>query len=330
MTAMLFVYSQQANATEIQIRPDQQPGSIQNQIRSLPPGSTIRFFTGRHTASLQLSDLHGTPQSPIRVTADPGATVEGTYDGSADKFSHGSGIIIDKSSDIIVEQLTISGFERGITLGGCRSVTVQSNNIHDVGNYGVMCYKSNDIKIFNNKIDKSYREHGIYISHSGVNIELSGNYIRDTHINGIHINGAIIKPIITNNHLERTGSFPTKEGGAGLTLVGGTSDPTVTGNTFRDIYGQSITLDAPNAIIKDNTFESYAWSGILALPKAQNLKMANNKFQDPKVIPLQFSSSTISSLQASGNHYYYSGPVCQEKESKRTYTIKEWRDLGKD
>ena len=321
------VFSQ---ANEVQIRPDMDPAALQNQLRSLQPGSTIRLLPGRHTKQLHFSNLHGTPSTPILITASPDAILEGPYNGSSDTFTKSSGILLDSSSDIVLEQLTISGFERGITIGGCRSVTVKSNKIHDIGNYGVMNYHSDGTKITGNKIERSYREHGIYVSESGKDIEVLDNIIQDTHINGIHINGNIPKPIVTGNTLLRTGSFPTKEGGAGLTLVGGTTEPVVERNTFKDIYGQGITTEAPNSTIKDNTFESYSWSGILGLPKAQGLKLVNNTFRDSKVIPLQLYPVVLSSLSATGNRYSTSGPVCQEYDSNRTYGLKQWREIGKD
>lgn len=318
------------SAAEIQISPGDDPAALQAKVRSLPPGSTVRLLPGRHTATLRLSGLHGTPQNPIRITADPGATLEGAYDKDSNVFSKSAGLLLEASSDILVENITVSGFERGITLGSCKDVTVKDNHIHDVGNYGVMSYKSDDIKIVGNTIERSYREHGIYISSSGMAPSLTSNTISDTHINGIHINGAISKPIVADNHLVRTGLFPTKEGGAGLTLVGGVTDPVVERNTFKDIYGQGITVDAPNAVIRDNTFESCTWSGILGLPKALDMNLANNAFNDSKVIPLQLSAAILPSMTASGQRYAKGSAVCQERESKRAISLDAWQEMGKD
>lgn len=327
---ILSVHSLPASIIEITIHPSDDPAAVQSKVRTLPPGSTVRLLPGRHTNPLRFSGLRGTPQNPIRITADIGATLEGTYDKNTDTFTKGAGIIIEKSSDILIEKCSISGFERGITLGACNHVTIKENNIHDIGNYGVMSFKSDNIVITANVIERSYREHGIYISASGQFPFVTDNTIRDTHINGIHVNGAIVNPNLSGNRLERTGLFPTKEGGAAITLVGGTIDPVVERNTFNDIYGQGITLDAPNAVIRDNTFASYAWSGILGLPKALNLNLANNVFAAPKTIPLQLSAAILPSLTASGQRYASGLAVCQERESKRTHTLEAWREMGKD
>ncbi|OLN29420.1 hypothetical protein DVDV_1098 [Desulfovibrio sp. DV] len=193
-----------------------------------------------------------------------------------------------------------------------------------------MSYKSNNTKISNNTIERSYREHGIYMSASGNTPTIADNTIRDTHINGIHINGTIVNPTVSNNHLERTGTFPVKEGGAAITLVGGVTDPVVRHNTFTGIYGQGITVNAPNAAIIENNFVSYTWSGILGLPKALDLKLTGNTFADSKVIPLQLNADVIPSLTATGQHYAPGIPVCQEQNSQRTYTLGAWKEMGKD
>jgi parallel beta-helix repeat protein len=319
-----------ARAAEVLVPPGQNPAITQNQCRSLPPGSTIRLMPGRHALPLQLSELHGSSQAPIHITAEPQAFIDGWQDKAAGKFGHGSGILLEKSSFVVVEGLSISGFERGITIGGCQSVTLKANIITDVSNYGIMSYMSDGTAISENRIERSYLEHGIYVSGAGKQIIITKNIIRDTHINGIHVNGAVAGPVIADNTLERTGSFPSKEGGAALTLLGGTTSPVVTNNHLKNIYGQGITVDAPNAVIRGNSFESCAWSSILGLPQSLNLHLAGNVFQDSKVVPLQLSGTIIPSLTAAGDHFATTGPVCQENESHKSYHLKDWQGIGKD
>ena len=325
LAALLIQVPLMAWAGDIEVRPGQNPAP-----QNLAPGSTLRLMPGRHTMPLHLSDLHGTAQAPIRITAEPGAVLDGWQDKAAGKFGPGSGILLEKSSDVVLEGLNITGFERGITLGSCRMITVRGNTITDVSNYGIMSYMSDAVSLLENRIERSRLEHGIYVSGAAKQILISKNIIRDTHINGIHVNGNVVAPVISGNTLERTGLYPTKEGGAGLTLIGGTTSPLVQGNHFKNIYGQGITLDAPNATVGDNTFESCAWSSILGLPHALNLHLTGNAFQDSKVIPLQLTAGIIPSLSASGNRFATNGPVCQENESHKTYLLKDWRGIGKD
>ena len=315
---------------EIQVGPGDDPAALKSRLRLVPPGSTIRLLSGVFGNGLQLSELRGTPQAPIRITAAPGASLEGRRDKGAKTFAHGSGLLLEQSVNVIVEGLTIAGFERGITLGGCQAVTLKGNTIHDVNNFGIMSYRSNATSIVANRIERCYAEHGIYISDAATQIVITDNVIRDTHVNGIHINGAVVAPVITGNRLEQTGSFPTKEGGAALTLVGGTTAPMVAHNQFKKIYGQGITLAAPNATIEANTFEACAWSGILGLPQATGMRLSGNDFRNVGVIPLQLSQAVIASATASGNRYSDRFPVCESTDGKRTYSLKDWQGLGKD
>ncbi|WP_300156322.1 nitrous oxide reductase family maturation protein NosD [Solidesulfovibrio sp.] len=315
---------------EVQVRPGDDPDTLSNRLRSLAPGSVVRLMPGTYGKSLRISELRGTPQAPIRIAAAPGASLEGRGDQGAKSFAHGSGILLEKSSHVVIEGLTISGFQRGVTVGNCQSVTLKGNTIRDVDSYGIMSYRSDGTAIVENRIERCHSEHGIYVSDVAANIVIAKNIIRDTHVNGIHINGAVAGPVITDNQLERTGSFPTKEGGAGLTLVGGTTAPMVARNHFKNIYGQGITLDAPNAVIEANTFESCAWSGVLGLAHGTGLRLSGNDFRNAAVIPLQFSPAVIASMTAAGDRYSSTFPVCESPDNKRTYSLKEWQALGKD
>jgi len=327
---LLLEASLAAAGMDVQVRPTDDPNALKERSHSLAPGSTVRLTPGVYAKGLRFSELRGTPQAPIRITAAPGASLEGWQDKGAKTFGSGSGILLEKSSNVVIEGVPIAGFERGITLGGCQSVTVKGNTIHDVSSYGVMSYRSDGTAILENHIERSHAEHGIYISDVATKIVISKNVIRDTHVNGIHINGAVVGPVITDNQLERTGSFPTKEGGAGLTLTGGTSAPVVTGNHFKNIYGQGITLDAPNAVIDNNTFESCAWSAILGLPRGINLRMSGNDFQNASVVPLQFSAAMLASVAASGDRFSNKSAVCEVSDGQRKYSLKDWQAMGKD
>lgn len=315
---------------EIQVQPSDDPDALSNRFRSLPPGSIVRLMPGTYGKSLHISELRGTAQAPIRITAAPGASLDGRGERGAKTFAHGSGILLEKSSYVVIEGLTIAGFQRGVTVGSCQSVTLKGNTIHDVDSYGIMSYRSDGTNIVENRIERCHSEHGIYVSDAAAKIVIAKNSIRDTHVNGIHINGAVVGPVITDNQLERTGAFPTKEGGAGLTLVGGTTAPMVARNHFKNIHGQGITLDAPNAVIEANTFESCAWSGILGLPHGTGLRLSGNDFRNAAVIPLQLSPAVIASLTASGDRYSNKFPVCESADNKRTYSLEQWRSLGKD
>uniref|UniRef100_I2Q334 Right handed beta helix domain-containing protein n=1 Tax=Desulfovibrio sp. U5L TaxID=596152 RepID=I2Q334_9BACT len=320
-----------ALAADIQIRPTDAPAGLEARLRSVPPGTVLRIAPGLYPQGIQLSELRGTPAAPIRITADPGgAGMEGWRDKKAKAFGEGSGILLQKASNVVIEGVTIAGFVRGVTLGSCQDVTIKDSTITDVSSYGIMSYRSNGTTIQGNTIERAYNEHGIYISDVAAKIVIAKNTIRDTHINGIHINGAVAGAVISGNRLERTGSFPTKEGGAGLTLIGGATAPVVEGNRFSHIYGQGITLDAPGATITGNTFEDCSWSAILGLPHGTNLRMTDNVFKDTGVIPLQFPPGILGSVTASGNRYAANQPVCEVGDGQRKLGLKDWQGMGKD
>jgi len=247
---------------------------------TLTPGDTATFTPGVYTGAASLNKLHGAPGRPIVITAEKGAAIESWKDTDHKVPLPVSSLLLQNSSNIEITNLNIAGAARGITLGNCTNVTISKNYIHDISNYGIMNYKSSGTSITDNTIERSSLEHGIYISADASNIRITNNTIRDTHVNGIHINGNITAPLVENNTLERIGSYPTKEGGAAITFVGGVTAPIARNNIFKAIHGHAITLDAPNALITSNTFQSCDWSAILALPNATNMTLTNNRFKD--------------------------------------------------
>lgn len=328
MASFAFSGAADAQGQSFAITPQEGLGKLAK--LPLGPGATVTLKPGTYTDTVKLAGLHGAKDRPIVITAEKGAVIASWKDAASREILPTSSILLEKSNDVVFRNLDIAGASRGITLGSCNNIIIENNNIHDIGNYGVMNYHSSDVTIKNNVIERSTFEHGIYLSGPSAGVRVIGNTIRDTHVNGIHINGAHVNTVVSGNHLERTGQYPTKEGGAAVTLVGGTSGPLVENNTFKDIYGQGITVDAPDAVIKGNTFVSYAWSAILALPHAQQLTIAGNTFQDPKTIPVQTSANLLPTLTASGNRYAANCPVAQERESKRSYSLSDWQGIGKD
>lgn len=297
----------------------------------LGPGSVVVLKPGIYRGGATLSEVRGAPGRPVVIMGEKGAIIESWTDKAKHEYLNGSSLNIGKCSNIEIRGLEMSGAVRGITLGNCKDIVLRNNNIHDIRNYGIMSYFSSNVTISDNLIERSALEHGIYISGDATKVVLTGNTIRDTHINGIHINGKIVAPVVEKNTLERTGLYPTKEGGAGVTLIGGVTAPLVQGNTFKNIYGQGITVGADRAVIAGNTFESYSWSAILALPTAQSLTIEGNRFEDRRCIPLQLPASILGSLKAVNNTYAIKdGRVFQDSVTEKVMTLKQWKASGKD
>jgi len=267
-----------ALARDIPLSPTQGLAQLTRLGPELRPGDTVTLKPGVYKGSATLNGVHGDPLRPIVITAEKGARIESWTDADKTHFLPASSLLIQTSNDMEISNLDIAGAARAVTLGNCTNMTITHNHIHDVSNYGIMNYMSSGTSITNNTIERSSLEHGIYISGDATNIRIADNTIRDTHVNGIHINGKVAAPLVENNTLERIGSYPTPEGGAAITFVGGVTAPVARNNTFKAIHGQGITIDAPNALIESNTFAGQAWSAILALPNATNMTLRDNHF----------------------------------------------------
>lgn len=321
-------------ATQYVITPDQglQQLTALSDNSLLLPGTTVLLKAGTYTGTAHLSWVNGTQDLPIVISGESGTIIESWKDKSTQQYMNGSSLLIENSSYIQFNNLDISGAERGFTLGSCNNVTVANNFIHDISNYGIMSYRSSGVTIDTNDIERSFYEHGIYVSDFASNIHIVNNTIRDTFINGIHINGAVVAPLVENNLLERTGRYPTGGGGgAGITFIGGVTSPVARGNTFRNIYGQGITIDAPDGTIASNTFEDYTWSGILGLAGAVGLTLDSNKFQDSGTYPLQFGPNMLSTLKATNDTYLIQcGLVYQNNDTGQLYSLEQWKAMGFD
>lgn len=320
-----------AQAQELAITPQEGLEQLSKMGSRLGPGVTVVLKPGIYKGSASLSEVRGAPGRPVVITAEKGAVIESWKDKAKQEHLSASSLSLSKCSHIEIRGLDISGASRGITLGNCSNIVVRQNKIHDIGNYGIMSYFTTNVTIEENVIERSTFEHGIYISGDATNVRIAGNAIRDTHINGIHVNGVIVAPVLEKNTLERTGSYPTKEGGAGITFIGGVSAPVARENTLKAIYGQGITVEAKNAVIAANKFESYSWSAILALPGAQNLTITDNRFLDPTCIPLQLPSALLASLKATQNTYAVKDKrVFQDTQTQKVMTLDQWKAAGKD
>lgn len=297
----------------------------------LQPGTTVTLRAGTYTGMVSLSYVNGTAAAPIVIQAEAGAVIESWANKSTKAYGNGSSILMEKCSYIEFRNLDISGATRGMTLGSSHHIKVTKSSIHDISNYGIMNYRTSDVLIDGNVIERSSVEHGIYISGSATGVKVTNNTVRDTHVNGIHVNGVVVAPVVENNILERTGRYPTAAGGAGITFIGGVTSPTVRNNTFRNVHGQGITIDATDGLIAFNTFEGNSWSSILTMANATNLKLDSNKFQDLNVIPLQFSTKILSNLVATNNTYSIkTGIVCNNTNTNKRITLTEWKAMGFD
>lgn len=336
--SLLYVLSTTAgeaaadNNTQVIVSPAEGVAGISKALSSATPGTRILVMKGQYFGMIKASNVHGTADMPITVEAKPGVILLAKQVEQQDLPKvQGSVIEIGKSSNLILRGFELAGGNRGITLGNCQSIRIENNIIHDVGNYGVMSYYSNDTVIRHNHIFRSFIEHGVYISGPATGLIVSDNLIEDTHINGLHMNGEIIKPLVERNIFVRIGCFPSKEGGAAITFINGAQEGTIRNNLFIDIYGQGIIVSSPKLIINNNIFDGVSWSVLLALPGAANMEFRGNIVREKHTIPFQFADGILATFKANYNWYDMGGqPMFEEDSSKRTLTHTQWLKEGMD
>ena len=302
---------------------------------AVSPGQKIILSKGAYDAPFNASGLKGLPGNPIVITGEVTAEDSKGISPNYKDFPTLPGMLLQNCNYVRVEGLHFTGGQRGITLGSCNDVTVKNVHVSKISNFGIMNYDSSNTTITSCLIEYSSAEHGIYLSGHGDNLLVSGNKIMNTHVNGIHCNGPLTNIKILNNQLINIGTYPDKEGGAAITLIGGATKALVEGNTFSNIYGQGITVGGTEIVITKNVFESYAWSGLLILPSSKSIKVIANQFLDKKVVPYNFNESILSSLESRENVFKISsGVVCLKtlKDGKTEVQINssEWKKMGFD
>ncbi|MBI5547948.1 MAG: right-handed parallel beta-helix repeat-containing protein [Deltaproteobacteria bacterium] len=234
-------------------------------------------------------------------------------------------LMIERSHFLVIEGFEITGSSRGITLGACDSVVIRRNYIHDITNYGIMNYRSDRTLIEHNRIERSSIEHGIYLSDSGTGVVVSDNFIAHTQINGIHMNGALVSPVVRRNVIFRSGTYPAFEGGAGITYIGGASDGLITNNLLIDVGGQGMTVLSSGAKIRNNVLDGWTWSGILTSASTTHLELTNNIFVSASASPLGIDASARPSLKADYNFYVLGSQAITGSEPFAT-----WQASGQD
>jgi len=118
--------------------------------------------------------MNGSIENPITFKSEPGKAI----------FEHA---IDSKGRDLLefrnVENVVLAGitFNRAIRaairINNSIGVEISNNHLNDSGHWGIFTNHSNDVKILNNEIKGTSRQHGIYISNSGNNVLIKNNLI---------------------------------------------------------------------------------------------------------------------------------------------------------
>lgn len=308
-----------AHAKKIQFTPEDSLTKINKIIGKATPGTEIHLLPGEYLGQLNISRVKGTAKNPIKIIGSKGSVIN----------ARKHGILIQNSIYIMIDSIEIKNAERGITVGGSQQISITNCSIHDVQNYGIMNYKSSGTTIGNNTIQRSLKEHGIYISSEAQGIKIHDNFIQDTHINGIHCNGKILSPVIERNIFHRIGYYPDKEGGASITIVGGASNALIRNNVFFHIYGQAVTIGGPGVKVMNNLFHDVSWSILLGLQGASSLSFLNNIIIDKNTVPFQILGMNLNSFKSDYNYYALKKQKIYAYNGKK-YSWGQWKKRGFD
>ncbi len=325
LTVFLLLPTLNGAAATRTLTPEDGMNAVAAALKQARPGDVIHLAAGVYPGKIRVGGLKGSAEAPIVLEGE-----SGTILGGDPEDNEGSSILLENSSHVLLRNLGIVGGQRGITLGKCSDVAVLECHVRDVSNYGIMSYRSSNITIERNVIERSRKEHGIYLSGQGSNVLILDNVIRQTHVNGIHINGELDNVRMIRNVLDRTGTYPTPEGGAGVTFFGGASNGLIANNLFLNIHGQCITNSGANLTIRNNIFDGYSWSVLLAVGAATRAIFTGNIVLPGKAVPLQVSQNFLHTLNSDHNHFDTAGaPVASGKELGML-SFTEWRKLGQD
>ncbi len=322
---LLMISAGTARADVIAFSPSDGLEKIGRTISKVLPGTEIRLSPGIYHGILRISRAKGISTNPVMVLGAKGTVIDGWNPDRQNRDGYGEhGILIQNSAHVILKNIEIQGVERGITIGSAMNISVLDCRIHDIRNYGIMNYKSSGSRMVGNHISRSLKEHGIYISGQASDVQIRENIIEDTHINGIHCNGKIVSCVIERNQLHRIGTYPSKEGGAAVTMVNGASDALIRNNLFVHIYGQGLTVAGPGIRVVNNVFHDVAWSIILGLQGASHIEFFNNIVIEKKAVPFQIHGGVLASFTCDYNYYHMKNQFLYESQGKKM-SWKQWQ-----
>lgn len=221
------------------------PGdSIQDAVRGLVNGGEVRLLPGVHPRGFALYDRAYPADSPLVVSAEPGARVVGPAG------TLGEVIGLEGCGNVVLRGLDVSGARRlarkgaGVRVVECTGVTVENCDLHENSHWGLFAGFVHHLTVRGCAIWGQREEHGLYVSNSSRDILIAGNAVRDNFGSGIHFNGdqsntpsrpgfehtgMVERVAVADNIVERN----ARMGGAGVNMDGVT-DAVVWDNVVTD------------------------------------------------------------------------------------------------
>jgi Right handed beta helix region len=198
--------------------------TLQRAAQDVQPGDLIIARPGRYVGFVLGWDgpQNGTGANPITFRGESGAIIDTRNNRTAD------GINLEGASFIVIEGFTIANggtiIRAGIRSVINRGVVIRSNQVDNVGHWGILTGFSNDLLIENNVTSRSQIEHGIYVSNACINPIVRNNQVWGNAANGIHMNGDLSQGgngLILNALVEKNVIYDNgRLGGSGINADG--------------------------------------------------------------------------------------------------------------
>ena len=239
--------------------------TLQHAADLVVAGDTVDVLAGTYGQGFVLgwdNPQNGTASAPITLHAEPGATITGRNNKTADAID------LEGASYIVVEGFTITNPSSAITRAGIRSVTnnhviIRNNNVDGMGTWGIFTAFSDDILIEGNTASHSQSQHGIYVSNSSQRPVVRGNTLFGNYSCGLHMNGDVSQGgvgVISGALVEDNVIYDNGAGGGSGINCDGVQNSRFQNNLVYDEHSSGISLykiDAARAstgnVIVNNT-----------------------------------------------------------------------------
>ncbi|MBI5542382.1 MAG: right-handed parallel beta-helix repeat-containing protein [Deltaproteobacteria bacterium] len=302
--------------SEVRVTSAQGSAGIVAALSGASPGTRIVTEAGTYFGPVQVSGINGTSAQPIELLAEGTVILDARGSAQESVPASASSLSISSSSNLLVEGFELTSGRRGIFLSACDSVVLRGNHVHDVNEKGIVVSTSAKTTVSGNRIERIADHSGIASEGTSLELLITDNVVVDTHIHGIVIADTALSPIVRRNIVQRSGVYPSFEGGAGALIEN---------NLLIDIGGQGMTVLSPDAIIRNNVLDEWTWSGILANEETLNLALENNIFRSSAATVVEMPTAARATLDADYNQYVLGSQSFTASES-----FADWQATGQD
>ena len=218
------------------------------------------------------------------------------------------------STNIIVENLTLTNNGQGLLLADTTNSSITGNDIRNNYHHGIRLDSSSNCSVSGNTATNNYYGIALY---SSFNNSLSGNTVTNNREDGIALyssfNNSLSENTVTNNHcgIELYGSSKNRlsvntvrsNSHHGIALSSGSSINSLSSNTvINHIYGIELELSSINSLSNNTVTNSYY--GIALYGSSDNMIFHNNFISNTRPVYSARSNNTWDNGYPSGGNYW--------------------------